>query len=272
MSVRPVLAGVGVLVAGILPWSLLAQANLQVGQGFPWGAAVELVYLALLWQYLAGKGWPASTSATRRLWLRANKVPAPILKWAFIAGGLMAGAFVGMQILAWYFIGSPRLHEFQALKAYPSWTVAPMLVMGAIVAGLFEEVGFRGYMQVPLEQRHGPVSGVGIVAALFAFAHFSPLHLLGGMGWGLLAFLSNSILPGIVIHAVLDASVWLWAWLNLETVERIVQSGASGNAVFPLGTVWGLTLAFWAATALAFWKLVRVRAAWRAAANNLEAS
>ncbi len=262
MAVVPIVAGLGVLVAGILPWSLLAQANLHVGHRFPWAAAVELVYLALLWQYLAGKGWPASTSAARRLWLRANRVPAPILTWAFIAGGLMAAGLVAMQVLAWAFLGSPRLQEFQELKASPPWTVMPMLVMGATVASVFEEVAFRGYMQVPLEQRHGPVLGVGIVAALFAFAHLSPLHLLGGVGWGLLAFLSNSVLPGIVIHAVLDGGVWLWAWLNLEVVERIVQSGASSDSVFPLGTVWGLTLASWAGAAVAFWKLGRVRATW----------
>ena len=45
--------------------------------------------------------------------------------------------------------------------------------MGSLVAGIAEESGFRGYMQGPIEPRHGPVIAFLVTGGLFGFAHFS---------------------------------------------------------------------------------------------------
>ena len=65
-------------------------------------------------------------------------------------------------------------------------------------AGVLEEAAFRGYMQAPIERRHGPLVGMGVVAVVFTLAHLgtfpdmSPgvfmILLLMSVGYGLLTF------------------------------------------------------------------------------------
>ena len=48
-------------------------------------------------------------------------------------------------------------------KAFPLWQIWLYIILTASVAGITEEVGFRGYMQTPLEKRYGPVKGIVLV-------------------------------------------------------------------------------------------------------------
>jgi len=85
--------------------------------------------------------------------------------------------------------------------------------MGAVVSGVIEEVAFRGYMQSGLE-RFG--AGPAILATSVVFALFHGVHgwqalLLLGPGlfiasvlFGMLAYHTGSILPGIAVHVVGD--------------------------------------------------------------------
>ena len=45
--------------------------------------------------------------------------------------------------------------------------------MASIVAGVVEEASFRGYMQGPIERRHGPVVAILVTGSVFGFAHFT---------------------------------------------------------------------------------------------------
>ncbi len=82
--------------------------------------------------------------------------------------------------------------------------------MSSVVAGVAEEASFRGYMQGPIERRHGPVIAILVTGGLFGFAHFThpevtlilmPFYLAVAAVYGALAYLTNSILPGMVLHA-----------------------------------------------------------------------
>jgi len=182
LAVRAIIAGFAVLLAGIVPWSALASANLQLGSTLPWAVFVELAYLAGLWWFLSGKGWPKSTSSVRRQSLRANAVGPRLLGWSIVAGSLFVSTLIALRVVGWLLVSVPptTLEEFALLEGHPAWTVVPLLLMGAVVTGLMEEAAFRGYMQVPLEQRYGPEIAIGVVAVIFALAHFpSPLALPG---------------------------------------------------------------------------------------------
>jgi hypothetical protein len=62
-----VLLGLGVLLAGGLPWSLvLAPANLRVGRAVPWAIVPMALYLWAYWKYIGGTWGPRDTAATRR--------------------------------------------------------------------------------------------------------------------------------------------------------------------------------------------------------------
>jgi hypothetical protein len=72
-----------------------------------------------------------------------------------------------------------------------------------------EEASFRGYLQGPIERRHGPFLAIIVTGTLFGFAHFThpevalslmPYYLLVAAIYGVLAYLTNSILPSMVLH------------------------------------------------------------------------
>jgi membrane protease YdiL (CAAX protease family) len=73
-----------------------------------------------------------------------------------------------------------------------------------------EETSFRGYLQRPIERRHGPVIAILVTGSLFGFAHFAhpevgvvllPFYIGVAAVYGALAYLTDSTLPGMVLHA-----------------------------------------------------------------------
>jgi membrane protease YdiL (CAAX protease family) len=129
---------------------------------------------------------------------------------------------------------------------YPVVTVLLWVLMSAAVAGVTEEVSFRGYLQGPIEGRHGPVIAILITGFLFGFMHFThpevtlvlmPFYLAVAAVYGMLAYLTNSILPSMVLHAggnVL-AAFDLFArghseWQGLGTPRPLIwETGADGS-------------------------------------------
>jgi hypothetical protein len=60
-------------------WGALLVGNLKTGPAIPWAVPAMALILWLMWKYLGGSWWPRSTSQARRLCLRANRVPGPVL-------------------------------------------------------------------------------------------------------------------------------------------------------------------------------------------------
>ena len=121
-------------------------------------------------------------------------------------------------------------------------TLLATLFMSALVSGIAEEAGFRGYMQSMMERRHGPAVAIAPTSLVFGFAHLSHGFflpaLLFDMVWGalyglLLVYSSGSILPGLLYHNSLDFLEFILAW----------KLGAKGNA--HLVWVSGPDLWFW---------------------------
>ena len=96
------------------------------------------------------------------------------------------------------------------MSRYPIVTVLLWVVTSAVVAGVVEETSFRGYLQRPIERRHGPVIAILVTGTLFGLAHFAhpevgvvllPFYLAVAAVYGGLAYLTDSTLPGMVLHA-----------------------------------------------------------------------
>ncbi len=263
---RSALLGFIVLIAGILPWSQLVEANLKIGSTFPWAFFVALVYLVFYWKYFSGWGWPESTAPLRRRLFRANAVRGRILLWSGIAGGLLSCTLVSLQVLAWLLGSTSKVEEFTILHSYSFWTVLPMLLMGSVVAGVVEEAAFRGYMQVPIEDFHGPRTAIVVVAILFSLPHFPsllamPVFFLAATAWGALAYFSDSVLPGMVFHAAIDAVTWIWVWQNIDFVQHLISTEPSNAKNDALIFVSGGTFLLATVTFLAFLRLAKVASA-----------
>lgn len=206
---RAVLAGLVVGSAGNIPWGVLVSANSRYWSSVPWAVPPTALYLWFFWRYVQGAGWPRSTAEARRTNCRANRLSEKVWGMALFAGGL------GLVALVLFLGVVNRLVSLPAqpagnLSHIPFITVVSWLLMSSVVAGVVEEASFRGYMQGPIERRHGPVVAILVTGSLFGFAHFThpevtlilmPYYLAVAAIYGAVAYLTNSILPSMVLHS-----------------------------------------------------------------------
>ena len=146
----------------------------------------------------------------------------------------------------------------------PFVTVFLLLVMASIVAGVVEEAAFRGYMQGAIERRHGPIVAILASGALFGLGHFvhhpnpvfpmMPFYLAVAAIYGGLAYLTNSILPGLVLHAGGDVFSLTRLWAT--GLPEWQTSSSPPPLVWETGTdpeFWGYLAAFLVVGAAAIW-------------------
>lgn len=149
---------------------------------------------------------------------------------------------------------------------FPQITVLLWVVMSAIVAGVVEETAFRGYLQRPIERRHGPVVAILVTGVLFGFGHFGhpevgmkllPYYVAVAAVYGSLAYFTESTLPSMTLHAggnmfsafdffTRGRSEW-----ELSTAEPKLIWETGLDAAFA-----GTVIAFLALSALTVWAFV----------------
>jgi membrane protease YdiL (CAAX protease family) len=212
-------------------WGVLLVANLKTSPAIPWAVAVMAAVLWLMWQYLGGKWWPRSTSEARHRYLRANRVSGQAFGWAVLAGALSIVALTGCWIVASQLVKMPP-NVLPDVSKYPLLAVALMLVMASLVSPITEEAGFRGYCQVILEREFSAPTAVAISSVLFALAHVTHgflwpkllVYFLAGVMFGVTAYLTNSILPGIAVHIMADLTFFTLVWPR-DATRRLVGEG-----------------------------------------------
>lgn len=208
------LMGIGIAVIGITPWIASINMNARIAPNTPWAAATTLCWLALMLLWLGGVGWPRSTSAFRRFHLRLWR-PEP---GAWSGANLMAiigliCAMGGLYAL-WMLMSAGQAPT--DLSQYPTPVIPiSILFMGPLLAGVVEEVAFRGYMQSHLE-RIGPTFAILVTSTAFTLLHAShglqyllimaPGFFAASVVYGYLALKTGSILPGMVMHVLGDFS------------------------------------------------------------------
>jgi len=205
----PILTGLVIVAAGTVPFLLLARLNARVRPDLPWAAVVTLAYLAVIVIWLNGSGPPTSNADRRRqrlrLWLRSKADPygqSPVVIIALMA------------LLAFVWVMMSRTSPLPDLTAYPTTSYRwSMFLMGGVVAGVVEEVAYRGYMQTGLEE-HDPANAIWITSLVFTVSHIThgigtllvmaPGLFIASMLYGALARRTGTILPGIALHVLGD--------------------------------------------------------------------
>jgi membrane protease YdiL (CAAX protease family) len=226
-------------------WTALLAMNLATSPNVPWAIVAMGVLLWLTWQYLGGTWGPRSTSQARRARRRARSISPAVFTAALLAGGLAIVALAGFWIVAFQLahVAGNALPDF---SQYPPVTVALALVMASLVAAVAEEVGFRGYFQSALEQRLSPPLAILAAALVIAPAHALTqglvwptflFYLCVDIAFGTMAYLTRSIWPGIVVHAVgllvFFTLVWPQAGLDPWFWVHLAQA-----TVFAILTIW----------------------------------
>ncbi len=240
LIIRSVVLGFGVTTLGVGTWVLLVN-NIP----YPWPVVPMGVILILYWIYFSGNWKPSNTKAFRHFCMRQINLKRPVWIW-----GLIAAFFIVLFVHSgWIF--TFRLYEFQPeifktarfLNELPAWKAWPLILMASLVAGICEEIGYRGYMQAPLEKKYGPVVGISITSVVFAVAHIHQAWASGMLVGiftisfviGYLAHSTNSLLPGIIAHVTFDIINFSYWWSDVVgTFDRkpVGMTGVDNHFVF----------------------------------------
>ena len=170
------LMGLTISLIGTVPWVMLMRLNVRQHPEEPWAAATTACWLIIMLVWLSGRGWPRRTSAFRRFHCRLWR-PEP---GAWSGDSLttilsLIGATVGLSVV-YVLIGASRPPV--DVSPYPTTAVRfSVLLMGPAVAGVVEEMAFRGYMQSHLE-RIGPTFAIMVTSTAFTL-----LHATHGLGY-----------------------------------------------------------------------------------------
>ena len=223
LVVRAIVSGCVVLTAGGILTGPLLFANTKFSPEVPWSVPLLAAYMWFFWQYLRGRWWPRATAEARRQGLRANPLSSRMWRWAMAAGCLGLVAVFALHLVVGRL--TPLNIDIPALLRHlPSFTLLSMLLMVSVIAGIVEEAAFRGFMQGPIERRHGVFTAIAIVSIVFGAAHLTDWQpnmtaarmsfiVLASVFYGIMVHLTDSILPGLILHAAGNAIgiVWIWA-------------------------------------------------------------
>jgi membrane protease YdiL (CAAX protease family) len=218
------LVGLLVLLAGSLPWGVLAALNQRHGVAWPWAAAIMTVYGLMYWQAIRGRWFLRQHRARCVALLRAHALTPKA--WVLALGSGLAGfaALLALLAVAARLIALPEGPDIRMAAAMPLPTVLTLLVMQSLVAGVTEEAALRGYMQSLIEQRFGLVAAVIANGVWFGLLHFPshpgdvltmlPYYVAVAAVYGALTSAADSILPALVLHVVGDIVVLIRWWLT----------------------------------------------------------
>lgn len=218
---RALLTGFAVSTLGIGTWGMIVS-NIPLGWSFvPMG-----IILILYWMYFSGTWNPKNTQAFRRFCMRRTQLRKPVWTWGLIAAFFLFIFWHSSLIVTFRIVEfQPEVFKiFRDIAAGPSWTSWSLILMGSLVAGICEEVGYRGYMQAPLEQKYGPVAAIFLTSLVFVIIH---LHQAWASGLvlvllfvvsvmaGYLAYATKSLLLGIIAHVTLDIVNFSYWWSDV---------------------------------------------------------
>lgn len=221
VSLRAIVSGlaVGLIAANVWPVLLITL-------GMPAAAAAEGAFFVVYLWWVSGHGLPRSTSAARSFAFRAGSLSRAQWVWGLVAAVCIAASVHAALVVLFRIVPFPvaAFHRGNALPAIAlplKWLV---VVISAASAGICEETGFRGYMQRPLEARSGAFVAILTSSFFFALLHLNkswdvapmvPLVFFAGVLYGLLAWASGSLIPGMVGHTIMDIGLFGYWWTGL---------------------------------------------------------
>jgi membrane protease YdiL (CAAX protease family) len=257
-------SGIAVLIVGEAVWMSLLATYTRHPTAFPWFVPAMALFLMAAAAWMKWGTWPRYGSVERNAGVRLNAVSRRTFLLALVTG--WSTFFAGAGVYVAYRISSGVGGEVpMTVPAGPKSTVIAALAMAAIVAAVIEEVAVRGFMQGRLEKAFGLVPAIlisGFVWALFHTNHsyfdtsalnvaiWFGIFLMVSAMLGTIARLTDSVLPGIVIHAGFDGTYFVPAAILQPKIAPLtfLESLASPHAFLAIAAVLALlSLAAWIA-------------------------
>jgi membrane protease YdiL (CAAX protease family) len=230
------------IVSGLL--IALVPANvwplLLLNLGVPLATIIESIFLGLYLWWARGGGPPGAMKATRATAFRRGTLSPTQWFWGLIGALFFATTVHASIVLLFRFVPFPMAafrhgYDFSFIPSQSLRWLA--VVVSATSAGICEETGFRGYMQVPIERRHGAPMAILISSLFFMALHLNkawatpgmvPIVFGAGVLLGLLAWCSGSLIFGIIGHVAMDIGLFAYWWTGIAgdfTARPISETG-----------------------------------------------
>ncbi len=226
-----------VLVAGNV-WPVLL-----LKLGVPLAVFAEATFLGLFLWWTCGEGPPHSTAVARAWAFRNGKLSSAQWFWGLAAAIFFAVTIHASIVLLFRLVPFPvaAFRHGYDLTFLPSAAKRWLAILfSALSAGICEETAFRGYIQRPIEQRQGAPVAILISSLFFTAFHLTkawaipgmvPIVFGAGVLLGLLAWSSDSLIPGMIGHIVMDIGLFAYWWTGLAgnfTARTIAATGVDG--------------------------------------------
>jgi membrane protease YdiL (CAAX protease family) len=220
--VRAILSGLLIALTAANVWALLVRTL-----GVPIAAIGEAIFLALYVWWSSGGGPPRKAQAARAILFRRRGLSAVEWFWGLTAAVFFAATVHAAIVVRFRLVPFPaeafrQGYDFSFIPTLPLRWIA--VVISAISAGVCEETGFRGYMQVPLETRYGAPVAILVSSGLFTLVHLTkgwamvgmvPIVFCAGVLLGLLAWSSQSLIPCMIGHTIMDIGLFAFWWTGI---------------------------------------------------------
>jgi len=220
--VRAVINGilVGLIAANVWPLLLIKL-------GAPVASAAEVVFLAVYMWWASGGGPPARFKVVRADYFRSVRLTGAQWVWGVIAALAFAATVHAAIVLLFRFVPFPAeaFHKGYDFSFIPSRSLQWLaVVVSALSAGVCEETGFRGYMQRPIENRHGPFVAILVSSLFFMALHLNkdwalvgmvPIVFGAGVLLGVLARASGTLLFCMLGHWIMDIGLFAYWWTQI---------------------------------------------------------
>jgi membrane protease YdiL (CAAX protease family) len=245
LVVRAIVVGILVTEVGITSWTVVLAALPPL----LW-LVVMPVFLGLYWLFFSGRLFGSAGREVRRECFRETALTPATWKWGLIAAALFVVVLESSIFTLFRLVPFPgeQFVRPALLEGTPTAGLWIGVIIASAVAGICEETGFRGYMQQPLEKRYGPAVAITISTGIFALLHLNqpwaitlmPAILLGSVLLGMLAYSAQSLIPGIIGHAVTDVfnfSYWWWSLVGRFDRQPVFETGVDADFLMWSGTL-----------------------------------
>jgi membrane protease YdiL (CAAX protease family) len=221
-AMRAILVGLLITVIAANVWLLLV---LNIGV-LP-AAVAEVLFLALFLWWAHGGGPPLAARAARAYAFRGVSLTSRQWLWSVVAALLFAVTIHACIVLLFRFVPYPAAafrhgYDLSFIRSQTLRWIAVVISAGS--AAICEETGFRGFMQRPIEQRHGVTVAVAVSSLFFMALHLTkawalvgmiPIVFGAGVLLGVLAWSAGSLIPGIIGHFVMDVGLFAYWWTGI---------------------------------------------------------
>lgn len=218
---RAIILGLVISMVGIFIWTLVASFV-----PMPWGFLLMIVLLFFYINYFSGSWKPETTRIFRKNNFRDTILSSRTWLLSSLAIILIILIEQSSLVVTFRFMEFPAdkfIQEYSFLNNVPVWSAWLVIILISSVAGICEEIGFRGYMQKPLEEKYRPLMAISTVSLVFVLVHLhqawsTPLliHIFFiSVLFGLIAYHSKSLIPGIIAHILMDICNFSFWWSNL---------------------------------------------------------